>query len=338
MSIKISSKSVIYILCPANFATGGPEALHQLGEQLNQLGFNAQMSYLENDHGTLENPVHESYKKYNVPIAEKIINDQDNFLILPETYTCFLWDEEYKNLNKIVWWLSVTNYLISLEDHFSQYRHLKNFKFKHYFNKYPIPTIKRMKKTKKLYHLAHSYFSVDFLAKNKLEKIGQISDYMSESFRKGGDYSLQKENIIIYNPKKNDEFLEKIKEKNSQFTWLALENMTPEEVSENMKKAEVYIDFGYHPGKERMPRESCMMDCCLIIGKKGSAAFKEDMPIDEKYRFEFDEKNIPQISKIIDYCINQYDDASQDFKSYKNILLKEKETFIKDIQTVFLKR
>lgn len=335
MSLHISEKSIIYILCPANFATGGPEALHQLGEQLIHLGFNAQMSYVENIHGNLQNPIHENYKKYRVPVADKIVNSQNNFLILPETYTCFLWNREYNKLNKIVWWLSVTNYLISLEDHFSQYRHKSNFKIKHFFNKYPIPTIKRMRNTKKLFHLAHSYFSVDFLAKNNLKKIGQISDYMSDSFRKGDNYSALKEDLIIYNPKKNDLFLEKIKQQNPQFLWLPLENMTPKEVSENMKKAKIYIDFGYHPGKERMPRESCMMDCCLIIGKKGSAAFKEDMPIDEKYRFEFNEQIIPEISKIIEYCITNYEEASKDFKPYKKLLLNEKEVFIEDIKKVF---
>ncbi len=41
-----------------------------------------------------------------------------------------------------------------------------------------------------------------------------------------------------------------------------------------MRKAKLYIDFGYHPGKERMPREACLLDCCLIIGKDGSAKYK----------------------------------------------------------------
>jgi hypothetical protein len=32
--------------------------------------------------------------------------------------------------------------------------------------------------------------------------------------------------------------------------------MTLQEIAGWMKKAKVYIDFGFHPGREKMPREA----------------------------------------------------------------------------------
>ena len=63
--IKIQKDSVIYIFCAPNFATGGPEALHQLGHQLIKIGMNAKMYYYPIlDVAT--NPVHPFYKNYGL--------------------------------------------------------------------------------------------------------------------------------------------------------------------------------------------------------------------------------------------------------------------------------
>lgn len=336
MNIEVQKDSIIYILCPAHFATGGPEALHQLGKALSDFGYNVFMHYLDNEMGSTDNPINPNYKQYGVKYTENLENSPKNIMIFPETYCTYLWDKKYSHLRKYVWWLSITNFFIVLKDYTAIYKNEKNFKIRNFFKPFPIPTIKRVKKSDAR-HIAHSYYSLDFLKQNNFDIVGQISDYMSESFRKGGDYRSFKEDIIIYNPKKNDEFLDKIKEENQQYTWVALENMTPLEVSENMKKAKVYIDFGYHPGKERMPREACMMDCCLIIGKKGSAAYKEDMPIPENYRYDFEEKCIPEITKTIRECIENYYSSSEDFQDYKKVLLKEKETFETKVQELFKK-
>ena len=51
--------------------------------------------------------------------------------------------------------------------------------------------------------------------------------------------------------------------------------MTPEQVVDLMSESKVYIDFGNHPGKDRIPREAVINGCCVITGVRGSARFKE---------------------------------------------------------------
>lgn len=335
--ITISNTSKIFILCPANLATGGPEALHQLCEALVNKGFMATICYTDYNKVKFESPIHPAYVKYNVPFVFEIENSIENYVLFPETFTPSLWEKKYSNVNKIVWWLSVTNFKITFENTKSHYESKFLYHLKKQFKEYPIPTFKKLQDTK-IKHIAHSYFSVDFLRQNNISIVGQISDYMNEKFTTGESYIHKKENNIIYNAFKNGEFLDKIIQLTKDINWIPIKDMTPQQVSETMQKAKVYIDFGYHPGKERMPREACLMDCCMIIGKDGSAKYKEDMPIPDNFHFEKKEELITEISNKVRECINNYSTVIQMFQPYKKILLNEKEEFYNAIDTVFFKK
>lgn len=333
--ITSAKNSIYYIICPANFATGGPEALHQLGCELKNQGKTVEMVYLDIEFNIIvEDAVHKSYIKYSVPTAQKIVNSSKHILILPETYCQLIWDKRFSKLKKVVWWLSVTNFHIILENMIELKKVQKKSFLDKLLRKDKFPTLENVRSSGSL-HMAHSYFSVDFLKKNGIKVIGQISDYMNESFLEGEDYTDRKEDIAIYNPTKNGEFLEKIMAREKHLQWIPIQNMSPEQVAEMMKRAKLYIDFGYHPGKERMPREGCLMDCCLIIGKKGSASFSEDMPIPDRYRFDFEDHLIPEILQLIQDIKENYAAHHLNMLPYKKVLLKEKQKFSEDVARVF---
>ena len=332
--LKISKNTIFYIICPANYATGGPEDLHQLALELRNKGFEVYMHYLNYDKKNNSSPVHKEYEKFEIPYIETVENNDKNILIFPETFSIFLWKKKYSKMQKIIWWLSVTNFLVSLKTR-EEYLINKKFLFiKKMYKKFPIPTIENIKKIN-TYHIAHSYFSKDFLKQNGINVIGQLIGYMEPMFLENKDYKSSKEDIVTYNAVKNGEFLEKIKALTPEIHWLPMQNMTLQEVADCMKKSKVYIDFGPHPGKEKMPREACLLDCCMIIGKEGSARYKEDMPILDEYHFEKDEKNIPEIIAKIHDCVENYTTKIKDFAEYKNFLLQEKETFENGVKNLF---
>lgn len=328
----IKPQTKIYFFCAPNFATGGPEALHQLAHHLNKLGCNAYM-YYEPDKKKV-NPVHPFYEKYNVPFVRKIINENTNILILPETSLDPLFDKKFSEIKKVIWWLSVTNYYLQLNPKIRRTKRKITFWLRKLYNPVTFPTLSTIKDLE-IYNIAHSYFSKVHLLENNIKPIGQISDYMNHTYFDMVDVKTAKENIIIYKPKKNSDFLNKIIEVTPQFNWIPLFNLTPTQVAGWMNKAKLYVDFGYHPGKERMPREACIMNCCLIIGKDGSAKYTEDMPIPDKYRFEKEEQKINKIITQINNCLDNYEIEIENFKPYREILLNEETTFIKDIKTVF---
>ncbi|WP_029287633.1 hypothetical protein [Pedobacter sp. R20-19] len=332
--MQFSLDSKIYIFCPANFATGGPEALHQLGYCLKSLGYDVYMHYFYLDKG---DPVHESYKKYNLPYTNEPLNSKGNYIITPETYLDPIFKKEYAFLIKIVWWLSVTNYNITLGYAIDEVKHKKFYNLKSLLNpkKYkPLPTISSLKK-KGILSLAHSYFSLDFLKKNKMNILGKISDYMSDSFYERVNMATVKEDILLYNPKKNGEYLELLKAKSPHLNWKALIDMSPDEVAYWMNKSKLYIDFGYHPGQERMPREAVLMGCCVITGSKGSAAYHDDVPLPDGFKFDED-KDLPEkVFCLIEEVLINFDTNIKLFENYKKTILAEKENFDKAVRNVF---
>lgn len=90
----------------------------------------------------------------------------------------------------------------------------------------------------------------------------------------------------MYNPIKGYKYSKKIIKnlsKNKNIKFIALKGMTVAEIREISKKAKVYIDFGHHPGKDRIPRETAILGCIVIVGKRGSARYKEDISINDEF-------------------------------------------------------
>ena len=89
----------IIIPCPY-FETGGPEALHQLCDAINNLGGNAYIYYNERN-----NQVHPAYQNYNIKLIDNIEDKEDHVMVIPEGNSQIL--KEFKNAELYFWWLSV---------------------------------------------------------------------------------------------------------------------------------------------------------------------------------------------------------------------------------------
>lgn len=101
-----------YLYCkPSN---KGSEDLHQLADELRNNGFEVYMHYLNQNKKENYSPVHKEYLHFKLPHTEEIIDDSKNIIISPETFITF-YGKEYSNLQKAIWWLSITNYFVSLK-------------------------------------------------------------------------------------------------------------------------------------------------------------------------------------------------------------------------------
>ena len=125
-------------------------------------------------------------------------------------------------------------------------------------------------------------------------------------------------------------------ESSQELKWTPIENMTSDEVADLCKKSKVYIDFGNHPGKDRFPREAAISGCCVITGNKGSAKYKEDVRIDNNYKFDDIEKNIPKIINEIKKCLEHYEIETLKFEDYRRYIESEEKIFEKDIVGIFV--
>lgn len=326
--IEIKKNTIIYILCLPKIKTGGTELLHQLVYELNIQGKNAIITYSEKK----SDPMPLEFEKYGEKYIfyDHIENNENNVLIIPEVMIYKI--GEFTNIRKVIWWLSVDNF-INRNGYFEQARNEGCIKaFYHLLKKQikPYIDVRKIQKTI-VENWVQSYYAEDFLRKKEVQKIEYLSDYLNEVYLSDKNKNIIKKNIVLYNPKKGYEFTKKLIQNSPEYNWVAIENMTTEQVRELLLTSKVYVDFGNHPGKDRFPREAAISGCCIITGKRGSAKFKEDIPIPEKYKFEDIKKNIPLILKQIDICLKNYNNQINDFLIYREYILTEKSKFIEDI-------
>ena len=349
--IKIYPNTKIYIAAPASTFTGGPELLHQLMFQLkNVLQIdNVFMYYLP---AGSSDPIHPNFKIYN-PIQVDFIEDSKyNLLIVPETSLLFI---NYSQIRKAFWWLSVDNFYL---------RHIINSKlnfflprlfnriFKTFGNQNIFDISEIALNSKKFqrfvlpdyvktlnYHLCQSFYAEELIKIKGIsqDKIYFLSDYLNNSFLSINIDLSKKENIVAYNPNKGLCFTRKIISLAKDIKFVPLINMSREEVINTLQKAKVYIDFGNHPGKDRIPREAAILSCCVITGERGSAAFFEDVSIPDKYKFEDKNENISKIiAKIID-CLENFESRCKDFDFYREKIKCEPQKFLDDLKKIFVK-
>ena len=169
------------------------------------------------------------------------------------------------------------------------------------------------------------------------DSIKHLGDYIENEIIEASKCSRfeEKEDIVLYNPKKGIEFTERLMKSSSDIKWVPLINMSKNQLIDAMQRAKVYIDFGNHPGKDRIPREAVLCGCCIITGKRGSAKNNVDIPIPECYKFDDCEKNIERIVSAIRELFSTYSSAIHDFDNYRDRILREEDEFETEAIEIF---
>ncbi len=316
---------MIYISCPSNHATGGTELLHQLCHAISRSGIRCILWYF--DAKSNIDPTPERFKQYrcNFTIEKPLMQELDA-LIVPETLTDLLY--EFDKGKKFIWWLSVDFYE-------------RTFRTKRYFVRRYLNGAKffRFEKDNNLItHIYQSEYARQYLIERQARNIAALSDYISESFNRREDeiFFYKREKVVLYNPKKGMETTKKLieitKKIDKNIAFIALEGMTPMQMAELMLKASIYIDFGNHPGKDRMPREAAALGCVIITGTKGSAGNNIDVPIPKKYKFEIEGKGLNSAVDLIVEVSRKHEDFHPDFLEYRKIIAKEKMIFERQVK------
>lgn len=221
----------------------------------------------------------------------------------------------------MVWWLSVNNYLLSYEKHITK----DNLDIFH------------LKARTNVLHFVQSYYAKDFLEKRMgITEVYFLKDYINDEII--GWASLcreryERKNVCLFNPKKGYAKLEPIiKACRGDIQWVPLTGYTPLEMANVMCQAKVYVDFGSHPGKDRVPREAAVCGCCILTNQEGSAAYQEDVEIPESYKVGSTEDVELVLSKIYD-LMDHYEKKIGDYKDYRRTIEQEKAEFMQEVQT-----
>lgn len=310
----------IVVIIPGNAATGGVELLYQFVDAASAAGATA---YVCNHPFNGKTGIPEAYRGYNCQTLSRSEIQADDIIILPEVFT-YLADEFSENAIYL-WWLSVDNYYGS-----KSARYVVGNKFLPWrFKSITRPNFSNSFKG----HLCQSQYAIEHLRQHGINCDFIVSDYINREFVENGEihYKNDRKDVVVFNPAKGYEQTSKIMA-SSKYEFRPIKDMTRAQVIELLLSAKLYIDFGNHPGKDRIPREAAALGCVIMTNRRGSAHNDADVPINPCLKIDDSSNNFAAhaAERIEDIMVN-YFKYHEELDSYRKAIIDEKNEFFASV-------
>ncbi|MHB1282739.1 MAG: hypothetical protein ACYCZI_02550 [Metallibacterium scheffleri] len=316
------------LVCCSTSVTGGPELLHQLVHELRHIGHDAYIAYYPFDQ-THHCP--EPYRCYDAPQSQ-LMDESDVLVVMPEVATWI--GRHLKNAQGAIWWLSVDNYLERRGESWLRdfYMHMKGFVRPRNFSQRKM-TIFTMKK---YLHFFQSEYAMEFLARRGVSGL-MLTDYLSDIYLDGVDNVnlSEKQNIICFNPKKGIKKTDTLRRAYPELEFVPIQGLNRDGVYGLLCRSKIYMDFGNHPGKDRLPREAAMAGCCVITGRRGSARNSTDVPLPQ--RFKLDDSGdgyIAAFGPLVREVFSGFSGSYRELAEYREKIKQEKAVFKQEVRDI----
>lgn len=324
----------VLVFCP-DATTGGPEALHQLVGSVNRQGGTARVVYTgpQSKFQILDGVVRcefdprsiafHAYKKYSpVALTETSITP-NSLLVFPEISVDFAWAvHSLMRCTVACWWLAVHD-ITAAHD-------------KAWCNRFMQGPIQ----------LYQSYYAMEFLRSHGAASMFPLFDYTDRNFvRRGmlenesGRTDSKVPKSIAFFPRKGGalaaRFFEGLKDSGVDFVPIAIENMTKAEVMEALAKSQVYIDFGHHPGKDRVPREAAAVGNIVVLRNAGAGRVFCDHGVDNAYRFDDGDVMSGALAAVVQTILDDPAKHTTSQQYYRQRIYLEREEFDLQVRQFF---
>lgn len=326
----------VLIFCP-EYQNGGCEALHQLGHQISRNGGTAHMAYygpysrLELDGDMLRchpapSPVPAYFAKYQPVALQEARLGPDTLVVMPEVLSTLAAapDAQYQ---RALWWLSLDNAIPenpALLD--ATYR-------------------RRFLEDPGLVHFHQSDYARAFLQANSAVRYHPLSDYTDPDIVHRSMIASEnppisnRTNTICYFPSKGGELASRfIEGRGALKQWvefLPIRDMTKPQVRDALFTARMYIDFGSHPGKDRIPREAAVAGAIVLLHAAGAAKFFPDHPLPAEYLFTEDDIATGRLHQKVDAIFDEPETHFDRQRIYRDAVLHEQERFDLEVRSFF---
>lgn len=328
--------SKVFVLAPSGLITGGVECLFQLVDALRK---NQVDAYIVFTSGLMEIP--EEYRHFNVNVAPTFEDCHGNTVVLYEAE--FHRIRQFKHMKICCYWLSVDNYFLCSFPYISPieiFKHDVALGFKSLIYQLPYFLFKPRKFLKnrigfslfrrpELFHFAQSYYALDFLLKNGIFKVLPLFDPISFKF---SEKNQKRRDLILYNPKKGWSFTKKLIKRFPEFHWVPLIGMNHAQMNDLMQTAKIYIDFGHHPGRDKIPREAVCAGLCIITGQLGSAKNNLDIPIPNTYKFDQHHFHYLGFKGVVLEILLNFEANRRNFNEYLSMVRQSEDVFQKQVK------
>ena len=295
----------VFMYCPY-VRTGGPECLHQYCDMINQMGGDAALYYAHQNsfgkgtisHNSLTDVAPMLYTEYytNLKRATRVEDDAANILIIPSILKASWARASYKNIRIAVSWLGFGG-----DGEFN----LSDPALIHLFQSWTL----------KKYVLERAPAPVDFF---------DLDDYISvdPTVTPG-----RKSDIVAFNPAKDKTTGDLCKQ--AGISCVPLSYFNHHDLLSVLGTCKVYVDFGTHIGRDRIPREAALMGCVVITNKVGTAANYEDVAVTTR----LDESPL----ELIKAAFENYETMVASQEGYVQAIRGQKAKFAEQIKAFLLK-
>jgi hypothetical protein len=303
-----------------NAVTGGPEAQHQLVDTLVHQGCDASILYWPPD-GSWDVP--DCYRTYETPVVRLAEMKAGSVVVLPETMVGLA--RHFSTHRLFIWWLSVDNYLGRVAD--SSYGRLLQRATHGLHTRRSAEGMKPLEGVKIEGHLAQSWYATQFLGARGLASM-PLSDYTSTNATPRSAVPNVKSQLrVALNGNKGVRLAERFIELDRHNTYTFIRNFSRQEVSELLANVDVYIDFGTHPGKDRLPREAANAGCVVFVRRAGAAINDVDVPLPKGFKFDDDRRSQRGLVETLGHCRSNFSDSYDAQDTYRLWIADERSRF-----------
>ncbi len=303
----------LQIVSPAGAQSGGPESLHNLASLAKRLGFDVEMVYFPYREG---HQLPDRYVHYQVPVST-LKDVSDVAVIFPEVYCMQAF--KLKNAKPLLWWLSV-DFFERIKYH--SFRDKVRYVLMALRGERPLRGVKALKG---ITHITKAAYDRAFLEKNGIKGMqlaGPISSFYLQPHSAG--LMEHKKNIILYSPRRDIKAAPALMTHFPEYKFVPLSGLSEDGLRNIYRSSKLYIDFGNHPGKERMPREAAACGCCVITGLLGSAANDMDVPIPSRFKLDVNDPHFfDKFKSVVSEVFENFPQVTAEFDSYRREIFED---------------
>ncbi|TFC89876.1 hypothetical protein [Cryobacterium sp. TMT4-31] len=332
----------IFVVCPRGVRTGGPEALHQLVSTLRELG---QEAFLTPRPGTEYAATIDAYDHYAAPWTSTIEDVSGNAVVTSEYVMPYL--GTFKHAERFCWWLSIDNspmfkeqrrahdFWVSERERVSQQTKLRLLGRLKSARRYANGEAKLMRSVK---HLSQSHYAWAFLYSHLNLLSTVLSDFTPlEVIRSVPQIpSADRGRTIAYNPKKAATITDQLRQSYPTAEFIPLAGMTGQQVIEVLASTAVYLDLGYHPGKDRMPREAAMAGAISLVARRGSGAYTADVPIPWEHKISPEGDVLKNARDALERTFDDLEGNYARQDHYRTVIAGERDNFRHEVKAAFI--
>lgn len=331
----------VLFLYPRGRMTGGPLAIHQVAELINELGGVAKLVPAES---SPDDVAAAEFQHFKLEADAQLVDRKNCLVVAPEVNFKPLFG--LKQSQRAVWWLSWDNAKLArayfgksrLERLLLSIRSSKGRKRLKAF-RHDIKLLRRHSRsaTNPVRHFSQSVYSDTAVKKFLHLDTAPLSDYTWEE-KSDRTPAITKSQQVVVNAKRGSaELAMELVSQRPSIKWVFLEKMSHEDLMAEIRKSCLLIDLGTFPGKDRIPREAISLGTPVLLANRGSASYQADFPVPLEFKIDLVTGWQRRALSVVDQALADPGGALQQQQAFLRNVETERDVLVREITDLFFK-